>query len=116
ATASGPESWRGHENRPRLGSQRLRDSTGRCADGERLDRLPEALQLEAGERFGLDDLLDLRQDPLADSDLARRRGVAEARGEIEDAADCAVVVATFEADPTDRRVADRHTEREVELV
>src|SRR5947208_9121629 len=88
----------------------------RRADGERLDRLPEALQLEAAERFGLDDLLDLRQDPLADSDLARRRGVAKARGEVEDAADGAVVVATLEADPADRRVAERHTEREVELV
>src|SRR6266487_2678677 len=89
---------------------------GRCADGERLDRLPEALQLEEAERFGLDDLLHFRQHPLANDDLARRRGVAEARGEVEDAADGAVVVATLEADPADRRVAERHTEREVELV
>src|ERR1041385_3532758 len=58
------------------------DARGRRrADGEALARLPEALERDVTERFGLDDLLHLRQDPPADDDLARGRGVAEARGE-----------------------------------
>src|SRR5215831_18449888 len=88
----------------------------RRADGERLDRLAEALQLEGAERFGLDGLVDLRQHPLTDDDVARRRGIAQARGEVEDAADGAVVVTTLEADSADRCVAQRDADREVELV
>src|ERR1044072_8465927 len=88
----------------------------RRADGEGLDRLPEALERDVTERFGLDGPPPPPQAPPADDDLARGRGVAGARGEVENAAAGAVVVAALEADPADRRVAECDTHREVELV
>src|SRR5262249_46336312 len=78
----------------------------RACHGKRLDRLAEALQLESADRGCLDDLLDLGEHALPDDDLPRLRGVAEARGEIEDAADRAVVVAPLEADPPDRGITE----------
>ena len=75
-----------------------------------------ALELELTGRLDLDQVLDGGVGPLAEQDLAGLRLAAQAGGEDDRVADRGVVVATFEADPAERRVAGRDADPETELV
>ncbi len=56
-------------------------------------RLGEALEIEVADGFDLGELFSIGVDPLGKQDLAGFRGVAQARGEVQNGADGAVVEA-----------------------
>ena len=71
------------------------------------DWAPKALELDLTDRCRVDDILDLGQHTLTDQCLSDRRVSAEPRREVRDRPDCSIVVAAFEADSTERRIAGR---------
>ena len=71
------------------------------------DRAGDALELELAGRLHVDHVLDGRVGPLAEQDLAGLGLGAQAGGEDDGVADRGVVIAAFEADPAERRVAGR---------
>ena len=79
-------------------------------------RLGEAAEAQLAERVDDGDLLDGREDPLADEDLAALRLGAQACREVGHAADGRVVGAALEADLAKGRVALRDPHAEVQGV
>src|SRR5258708_22140020 len=76
----------------------------------------EALDREWRDVAELGEIADGAGDPRRHEDLAVRRGVAEARGRVDDRADRAVVEAAFEADLPQRRKALRDSDAEADLM
>src|SRR5205823_12351775 len=80
------------------------------------DGLRKALEREAPESLDLDGILDAAIHALRDQDLAGLRLAAQARREVGDGADRAVVQAPFEADRADRGVPLGDPDAEVDVI
>src|SRR5262245_14631912 len=74
----------------------------------------KALEAQVADWRGLDHRLDQVEHPLADQDLPGLRLVAQARGEIGDAADAGVVEPPIETDLPERGIAERNADAEAE--
>src|SRR5512132_1268677 len=85
-------------------------------DVRRGDGLVEALELEIAHRLHVDQVLDRRANAGGDDDLSVRRGVAQARSQVGNAADRGVVVAPLESHLAQGGVAHRNANREAEVV
>src|SRR5687768_13715604 len=92
-----------------LGAGRAGVGVGRGAlDGTHVvdvHRAVETLQRQLPQRLRVDKVLDHQVDALADQDLAGGRLATQARGQVGNATDGAVVVAALEADAPERGVA-----------
>src|SRR5262245_17694326 len=76
----------------------------------------ESLQVEVVDRLSLDPLLDHAVDAAAHHDLAGLGLVAQAGGEVGDAADRGIFQALLKADLAERGVAERNADTEGEVV
>src|ERR1700730_4809862 len=76
----------------------------------------EALENQIIERLAVDPWLDHAVDAPGDHDLAGLGFVAEARGEVGDAADRGVFQPLLEADLAQGRIAERDADAEAEAV
>src|SRR5262245_49715571 len=79
-------------------------------------RAREALEEHLADPHRLDLVLQGAEEPAGDEDLAGLGLAAEARGQVGDGADGAVVPAALEADGPERRVPLGDADPEVELV
>ena len=95
---------------------RGRKLSRRAVDGSSLEQptnfvcgdwAPKALELDLADGCCVDDVFDLRQCALAHQRLPHRRVRTEACREVHNRSDGAIVVATLETDPTQRRVPGR---------
>src|SRR6185503_14458691 len=80
------------------------------------DGTSHALERQLANGFGLDQLLQDLLRSRAEEDLPGLRLAGKAGGEDGDVADCAVVVASIEADPPEGRVAHGNPHAEAQLI
>src|SRR5438128_6439157 len=85
-------------------------------DVDGFDGAKEAFEPQRRERFGLDELFDERVRALAQQDLPALRFGAQARRQVHDGPHGAVVGPAGEADPPERRVAERDPDAKVKVV
>src|SRR5262245_9600019 len=79
------------------------------------DWAPKALELDLAYGHCVDGIFDLGKPPLAKQGLTCRGMSTEPGREAGHRPDCSIVVTTFEADPTERRVAGGDADAEREL-
>src|SRR5262245_53012428 len=93
-----------------------RPSAAESGHSEGDDRPAQSLQAEFRYRLADDASVDRRVRSLAEQDFAGVGAIAEPGGEDHDVADGAVVIAAFESDSSESRIAARDPHAEPEVV